>query len=426
MDSLQRVGTEVVNVLFSLSRALRLYDPNNAAVQRIIDDFCQALDQGFAEGEPELQLRLLQDEAFINGRLLRADLALYERITSLHRRLAPTGVNELTFRRGAQRADIESLTAALAEALRVADRRLEWPANDHVALGWTEGDAIASFRFDPDRLAVWLYRSLLDMVDTLYEQVGAGARPSLLPLRRTLQLVIDSMRSHSGVFQVLAALRDPAEPVGPATRRVMVAVDLVGLALWLGLPLADVLTLGLAGLLGGFARGREPDAAVRTLLRFEGLGETALPLTLLLHDAVSVRAGGAGAMPGRCLALVEEYVAACLFAEGHEARAPRGVLDSLVKGGLPWADKRLVAAFARYKGPFPLGSLVTIDPGGLAVVVAAVGEEGRRRPTVVPIGPDGRAREPVDLAAEPDRRIVGVPKPSEARFSPALLLSREA
>ncbi len=425
LDPRQQAGSDLLNGVFSLTRALRLYDPNNAAVVRIIDEFMHALDEGFATGEQELQLRLLHDEAFINGRLLRADLSLYEHITSLYGRLAPAGVNELSFRRGVQRRDVEALAAALSDALRVTDQRVQWPPNDHLSLAWTEGDSIASFRFDPDRLAVWLHRSLLDMVDTLYEQARAGGRPSLLPLRRTLQLVIDSMRSHGGVFQLLAALRDPTEVPDLAAQRVMVSVDLMGFALWLGLPLGDVLTLGLAGLLGGIARGRDPDAAVRSLLHFDGLGESALPLTLLLHDAVSIRAGGQGGMPGRCLALVELYIAGCLPAEGRAGQAPHAVLEAFVKGRVRWADKHLVAAFARYKGPFPLGSLVVLDPGGLAVVVATEGDAGRRRPTVVQIRPDGRAGEVFDLAADTSRRIIGAPKPSEGRFSPALLLSHE-
>ena len=367
-------------------RALKLYSPNNAAVVRIIDELEASLASWFDQGEAELSLKVMRDEAFVNSRLLKVDIGLYEKITMLHERMAPLGVNEIAFTRGIDRATLDALATELADAMAGHGQRLQLRDQGHLRLGFTEGDAIASYRFEPDRLAVWLYGSLLDLADQLYEQVAAGSAPSLLPLRRTLQLVIDNMRSHGAIFQLLAALADPDQVPSVSTRHVRVAIDMVGFGLFVDLPGRDLMTMGLAGVLGGIAKGHDPDAAVRALLNMPGLGEAAMPLTLLIHDAVAARGHHESGMPGRTLAMIETYVAQTSLSTSHPAHAPHGVLRVMGAGKLDWLPRALAQSFIAYKGAFPLGSLVRFGADRLGVVVAHTDRpDGRSRPVVLEV-----------------------------------------
>ena len=61
-------------------------------------------------------------------------------------------------------------------------------------------------------MAIWLMAGLLDVVDRLYVLSDKGERPSLLPIRRSLQMIVDNMKSFSGIYQMLSAFRDPNTP----------------------------------------------------------------------------------------------------------------------------------------------------------------------------------------------------------------------
>jgi len=425
-EALQHAGAAVINSLFSLSRALKLYDSNNAAVVRIIDELQAGVDGWFTGGEPALQVRVLSGEAFVNGRLLKVDPTLYDRVNQLYGRLMSAQFNELTFLRGVRRAELEDFARDLSVALRMHGVGASREDRPHLRLGTASGDAIASFRFDPDRLAVWLYRSLLDLVDQLYEQVGRGAAPSLLPLRRNLQLVLDSMRQHAAIFQWLAALQEPAQAPTLAARRVTVAIELMSLAQWMGLPPTELLVLGLAGVLGGLAREGDPDQAVRALLRFSGLGDAAVPLTLIIHDAARARRGQEAELPGQALALVEAWVDQVSARPDRPARSAHAVLQHLASKPPPGLSSGLVAALVRCKGPYPLGSMLALEPGGFAIVLGTDGVGGGQRPIVIPLDAQGFARPVLDLGKHPEIQVVSAPPPASTPLSPARLVEPDA
>ncbi len=398
---LQETGARLVNGLQALARAVVLYEVNNDLVQRILRDLAGALDGWRAGGEGEgLRLEVLADEVFVNGRLLHVDARLYERGVLLHEALAPHGVGEFTFGPEVGLDDLAAFAADLSRLLRGAADRLA-SAYGGLSLGEARGSAIASFRFEPDRLAVWLYTSLLDLVDRLLAAHAEGRAPSLLPLKRTLALVIDNMREHGGIYQLLAAVQDPRKRSSRALTRTHVAVQLAGFGLYLGLPRPDILTLTLAGVLGGLSDSANPLGSVRALQAFPGLGATALPLTLLLHDARAARRGGEVSLPGAVLATVEEYVRATQATARRPGVAPDKVLAALRKGRIAWVPPEVAEAFAAWKGPWPLGTLVALVPSGTAVVVGqGEGPEGKRRPVVALVEEGGRLGRRVDLSRD--------------------------
>ncbi len=72
-------GEKVIRILHALSNALKLYELNNTAVVRQIDDLESLLKEYAAQTSEELRITLREDEFFVNDQLLKVDLALYLR-----------------------------------------------------------------------------------------------------------------------------------------------------------------------------------------------------------------------------------------------------------------------------------------------------------------------------------------------------------
>ena len=89
-----------------------------------------------------------------------------------------------------------------------------------------KGSSAAVFRFEPERLAIWLYSGLIDIVEQVYVLHEQGEQPrSHSPLRRSLQMIIDNMRSQSGIYQMLSAVRAIDTSRTLSNKRVAVAID---------------------------------------------------------------------------------------------------------------------------------------------------------------------------------------------------------
>jgi hypothetical protein len=150
-------------------------------------------------------------------------------------------------------------------------------------------------------------------------------------------------------------------------------------------------------------------------MRFPGLGESALPLTLLLHDARSVRKMGESGLPGRIVAMVEHYIFFTGASSKREAVSPNRAIEALVMGEVKWVPPKLAQVFAAWKGPVPLGSIIQLEPMGNAVVVGQGSHpDGKVRPVVAVLNEDGELGERIDLKDRHDVKIVGAPDPGKA------------
>jgi hypothetical protein len=97
-------------------------------------------------------------------------------------------------------------------------------------------------------------------------------------------------------------------------------------------------------------------------------------------------------------------------------------------------DQRLVRRFSQLMGVYPVGNIVKLDSGALAVVIQIHAPDPTRPSVRVVVGPDGRRLPaPVDLAlwaddtpAGPPPRIVCPVDPAEAGFDPLTLLDPAA
>lgn len=405
----QAAAAELVSLLFGLGRALNLYEVNNAAIGRLVEGVASTLETHRAHGGGTLELALLAEEFFVNGSLLAVDPRLYERATELARGLDRFRIGSIAFGADCERAVLTRFATDWAASLRAGKSAFAEAGYPGITLSAAQGVSIASFRFDPDRLALWLYASLLDLAEEIAADFAAGVTPSLLQVRRLLQLAIDGLARHAAVYELLAAARNPAHPLRGERLRVAIAVEAIGFGHHLGLSKRRLMTLGLGGLLGGLAASLDPDRAVEPLLGFPGLGDAAPALVVAVHDARRVRAGGEGGLAGQVLALAERYVDECGGADGSPAPNPAVVVERLAaKTGA------LEARFAAYKGRHPLGSPVALSDGSVAVVLTRGAGGDPACPVVARWREPAALGEPIELAEQDELSITGVPAPAEA------------
>ena len=359
----------------------------------------------FALGNQELKLRLLSNEFFVNGRLLRVNARLYERACDLSSILSRFDLGELAFSPTFDREEMDGFTGDLSQSLRTGTSHLR--SGGYGGLSSSSGgsaSSAAAFRFEPDRLAIWLYASLLEATQKLYEESSQGNTPSLLPVRRVLQMLIDGMKKKGPIYQMLTLVRDPDVPAASPNHRVATAIDAIGFGYFIGLRSNDLMTLALGGLLGGLSRSPDPYEAVRPLFRYPGLGEAAMPLTLTVFDTRSALQGKPAGIPGRILAVVERYRE--LIDQGGPCLPFPVALQRMCSGQVPHIDKKIARFFAIYKGPCPLGTLIRLEDSTRGIVIHQ--GENRSRPTIAVITEDGHIGEKIDLSAHPELRVTGV------------------
>ena len=420
----QQAGVELLASLHSITRVLMLYEPNNTAVVRLLDSLEKQLQGYFTHGADQLQLQLLEDEFFVDGKLLKLDSAMWERATDVSKTLARFELGEFTFGRECGRATLDGFVQGMAECLRTGENQFPKGGLEQLGLGKTSGRSIASFRFQPDRLGIWLYAGLLDVVERLYSEYAEGRTPSLLPVRRLLQLLIDSARSLGGLFQVLATMRDPAREMTLPRVRVAMAVDSVGFGIFLGLRNTELMTLALSALLGALSDSTDPELAVEPLFSYPGLGSAAMVLILAVHDTRLALQGAPAGVPGRMMATTEIFHR--LTSSADEPEAPTTALRSMLGGEIQGCDVSMAKLFASYKGMVPLGAPVVLSDRRGGIVLSQGDSQASKRRPVIGIIVNGRLTERVDMAKHADLKIVSTPTALQSRLDLTKLRSELA
>lgn len=390
--------TKILLTLHSLGSVLKLYEVNNTAVIRQLDLVEKSLNEFFSQGNDQLKYTLRSDEFFINDKLFKVDLPMYLRARDLAETLGQFDYGELIFQSGTTRADLEAFVSDYSQSLRMSSSSLK-PSYGSISGRKAKGSSAAAFRFDPDKMAIWLYSGLLDIVDQLYMRFKDGEYPSLLPLRRSIQMIIDNMRDHGGIYQMLSAIRDIEKQRSHSNTRVAIAIDAIGMGLFLGLPSMKVMDLALCGILGGLTGNKSALESVTPIFSFSGLGESAVGLVLTIHDARNSINGSQAGVLGNILMISEAYHE--LLNLYPDIPLP-DLVKKMAKGEVEGLDQGVAQTFARYKGLYPIGSILELDRDLVVVMGHANNEKGKKRPIVSKMKGTRLSGELIDLSRRRD------------------------
>ena len=398
----QDLGHDLILLLYGLTRSIKLYEANNAAISNQIDLLLERLGRYFVLQQEGVRLQIMADEFFINGKLLRADPRFWDRAVALAEFFQQYELGEFYFDPGIDKNHCLAFVRDLSASTRAQRNLLNADGYGALLIGEAQGQSTASYDLRPDRFAILLCGSMLDVLDWVHDHRD---RPglSLLPLRRTLQLVIDAAMKDPAMFQVLAAVRDPQRPPGWSRSRLAATIDAVCFGNYLTLHRREVMCLAVAAVLSGVSDSDDPIDAVAPLFLYKGIKDAAMPMALAVHDARCAAGGSRIGMAGQVLAVCEAYHSLTSATAEGPGLAPPEALERMTSGQVPGLDRGTVQTFADYKGPYPLGSAVMLSNGAPAIVVAqGQGVAGKHRPTVMFFDGEGLYGAPTDLATRDD------------------------
>ncbi len=398
----QELGHDLILLLYGLTRSVKLYEANNATITNQIDLLLERLGRYFVTHGEGLRLQLMADEFFVNGKLLRADPRFWERAVALAQFFQQFELGELIFETGVTKSDCRAFVRDLSASSRSQRNLLSAEGYGGLQIGEAQGQSTASYDLQPDRFAILLCGSMLDVLEWFYGQ-RHRAGLSLLPLRRTLQLVIDAAQKDPAIFQVVASVRDPDRPLTWSRARLAAAIDAICFGHYLTLHRREIMCLAVATVVSQVSDSADPVDAVAPLFLYRGIKDAAMPMALAVHDARAAEPGSRLGMAGQVLAVCETYHRLTSATAEGPGRSPAEAIEAMTNGEVPGLERGTVQTFADYKGPYPLGSAVMLSNGAPAIVVAqGDGVAGKHRPSVMFFDGEGLYGEPLDLAARDD------------------------
>jgi hypothetical protein len=399
---LQELGQDLILLLYGLSRSVMLYEANNATIAKQIDLLLERLGPYFSRYQEGARLQLMADEFFVNGKLLRADPRFWDRAVALAAFFQQYELGELYFDPSVEKNQCLAFVRDLGASARAQRNLLNAEGYGGLLIGEAQGQSTASYDLRPDRFAILLCGSMLDVLDWVYKHRYEPGL-SLLPLRRTLQLVIDAAIKDPAMFQVVAAVRDPGRPLSWSRSRLATTIDAICFGNYLTLHRREVMCLAVASVLSGVSDSDDPIDAVSPLFLYKGIKDAAMPMALAVHDARCTAGGSSKGMAGQVLAVCETYHRLSSAGPDGPGLSPAEALERMTSGKVAGLDRGTVMTFADYKGPYPLGSAVMLSNGAPAIVVAqGEGIAGKHRPTVMLFDGEGLYGAPTDLAAGDD------------------------
>ncbi|MFT3801679.1 MAG: HD-GYP domain-containing protein [Burkholderiaceae bacterium] len=294
------------------------------------------------------------------------------------------------FSRGPRDAEIE-------KADRIARKRLEASLLKELPPGtrltpYPEQRAVVE---EMPRARRSLDRSEQTLAD-LAQVVKSGGVPNIADVKQAVDDMVSSIIDNPDALMWVARLRN--EDTSTYTHGVRVALYMISLGRHLGLPRSEMASLGMIGMLADVGKIKIP----RPLLEKPGmlnpaeyaivkehvrLGLESLNQRETLPDDVRQGiaqhherldgsgypeglAGDAICLYGRIAGIADCFSALITSRPYANAQAPQDALMNLYQWAGTWFNEALVENFVQSIGVFPVGSLVELSNGEIAVVVA--------------------------------------------------------
>lgn len=454
-----RSAEDLLRHFSACAKAAQLYAPDHPIVKRAVDQLAETFERAHVEAE-EVVLGIVGRQAVVDGVPLLASPGVPETVE----RLQALGVERMAFTRGVAADELLAFVRRLG-ALRVApgeaaDERLAALSSPHIEVGRL-------------RLQQQLETGTADMAAMRehYQQAVAGAervweqaKAEGTPDPSLAVSLVDGLASAIGqnrrAMIALAAMHRYDNYT--FTHMVNVSVLTMAQARSLGLDATVLRQFGLAGLMHDIGKIRTPpdiltkpdrltDEEFAIMMKHPVDGAEMLRRRLELPPIAAVvafehhlRVDQTGYPAGVVRSSLNLATQLCSIADVYDAmRSQRNyqrafptdrILAVLQQNDRRRFDQRLVRRFSQLMGIYPVGNLVRLDDGSLAVVLRAHAPDPSRPAVRVVVDPAGqRLSEPYDLAlwtkdARTGRqpRIVVPVDPDEAGIDPLTFLDGAA
>jgi len=457
----QALGKNLVSRLAMLFKTVRIHSVQNEALRYSVKILVEAANSLFTR-LGDYTLRGDIDSIFVNDYRIRPDVLLWDNIVHLLRELSSRGVGGINFTGPLTPLDVRSLiqtildnpTLDLSEGAQLLTERLGAVGVDQVSFIKrmslvTSAQAIAEKETAMSFAAIRCYTELL-VTWKAYLDIPDEVVPDVIRARllTAIQNCVDMHHDEPHWFLSTASFRRP--DLHLAVRAVNAAIFAIGLGARLDFTRKTLMNLGMATMYassglrnfgisqqfdvenGGRAHrlGAEtyPLNSVKEILQTTALTRGQRDRILVAYEHRMNRDGSGyprrtSAKPkhlfSEIVTLVARYVDLSSDFGEHKGLSATAALEQLSSEEAHF-DPRLLRVFIRMLGPFPIGSVVQLTTGEIAVVFRQSKDPKLcRRPAVkvvrdkmgLPIGPTF-----IDLADtdERDNCLLGIVRPVPA------------
>ena len=461
-DDLRRIrlANELMRHFAASVKVLQLYAPDHPIVMRAVAQLYETIERAHVESA-EVVVGFVEQQVIVNGTPLLDALGAAE----IGERLKAAGIERIAIERGIlpnELADFVRKVGA-AQAQRdgaVGEHQLAALSSEHLHVGRIKVESRSDTDSGSIGAILQTYRNAVASAEDIWNQAQAESR-----LEPGLAIgVVDSLASavlqNQLAMTALTALYEYDNYT--FTHMVNVSVLTMAQAHSLGIDGAMLRQFGMAGLMHDIGKIRTPgeilskpsrlnDEEMAIMMRHPVDGAEMLrlqielpPLTAVVAFEHHLRLDGTGYPAGVASPSLNLATQLCSISDVYDAmRAQRvyqqafptdRILAVLQQNDGTRFDQRLVRRFSQLMGIYPVGNLVRLDTGELAVVIRIHAPEPARPAVRVIADPDGKPlARPHDVAlwvddgpGGPPPRILRPIDPRDAGIDPLRYLDHAA
>ncbi len=389
------LGKDLVSRFAMLFKTVRIHSVQNSALQFSVKIFTQAANDLY-QHLGEFTLRGDVDSVFVNDLRIRPEAILWDNIVHLLHELARRGIGGLQFTGMCNPMVVRTLIQTLLDHPSLPADSGASQLNDVirgkgiVAVSFlprmtlvTDAQPIQEKRVERAGQSVRVYTEMV-VTWKAYLTITEDRIPDIIlgRLLTAVQAAVDMLHDDPDWFLSATVYRE--SDLYPVVHAVNTALLAMALGHRVGLTRKTLMNLGMAAMYAESGRrklGSEPEARIPYLSVQEVLQTPAL--TRAQRDRIAVayehrmgldEEGGPEPMQGKPRHLFSDITAlAARFDEltspvaGRPAMSPTDALETLCNEKARY-DERLLAVFAHMLGPFPIGTMVELSTGEIAVV----------------------------------------------------------
>ncbi len=386
----QQSAEELLRRLVSALRAMQLYSLAHPIIARNVEGLVVLLAQLLGE-VPSIALGLVGTEIVVGDR----PAGKIEQLGDTARRLQRAGIERITFERGVTKTEIEALLGAIAALEASADDApAELPVLPHVRVGRVQVARRASSDTADMATIRQLYTDAVAAAASVYESAAADGHPDVTIARTVVDGLAQVVQENRTALMALTALKKYDNYT--FTHMVNVSVLTMGQARGLGVDGSLLREFGLSALMHDIGKVRTPTEILNkpdklTEREFAVMQQHVVHGAEILHRTpempwlapvvafehhMRLDHSGYPKVPRDSLNLATML---CSIADVYDAmRSQRAyqqafpsdrILAVLKRNDSAQFDPHLVRRFTQLLGIYPVGNLVRLNTGEIAVVI---------------------------------------------------------
>jgi len=406
-EDVARLGKALVNQFYILLKTSKLYDASNVAWDQPLENFIRTI-QELTRFKQELPLRLGGDYLFLGDLKLRMDMEGFTSFTSVIDEMKKREVGSILFRGTTNLQEVKRfvcLFTALDSQAEAPYGTLLKQVKAAGVLG-IEVEELEEPKEEPDEgledakeLAKSTYFKTISAMNEVMENVKLGQAVSVKKAKRVVQSMLDLLLQEESTLLGLTTLRCHDEYTH--NHSVNVCILALSLGQRLGLSKVRLSELGMAALFHDIGKAdipleilnkptdfteeewrvmrKHPILGVKTLIKLKGLNElTIRMLTGAFEHHLNYDRSGYPrlatpwdlTLAGRVISISDCYDALTSSRVYNRVPYPpdKALKFMLTKSGKAF-DPVLLKIFVNAIGIYPIGTLVLLDTGELAVVM---------------------------------------------------------